>query len=573
MSTKTQFDINKNFIDHFSGSVAIVDKNYVIVAANKAFTDIFGECVNTKANKIKPSEEPVFENVKLEYIFNGKHKHYSYKVSFKLKDKKNHFSVNLAALAETDEVEYAIILVNNISNANHWQKEFNVLFEKVPAYISIIDREHNILRANENFRDTFGDINGKHGYDAYHKKRQDIINCPSEFTFQDGDEYTSTVVGFTKSGEKTNLVVNSVPLASDEKGVSIAMEIAIDITEINQLQDQLHGAHDFYSSIIEDSVDGIIAITNKGKAQIINSEAKRILAWEGSRKPGLAKINEFMPKEFFREADESGKIIKDFETKLISENNEPVDVRFSAFEIRNKKKAMGRVAFFHDLSLVKSLERKQIQSEKTAFNYTFQSVGENLQKVINIQKKSFLEFDEAINTNRVQNIKEAWQQLKNKFSLRNEIAETFLGYAKGFDPEYTLVDPKEIIEEIKYSSYERLKQFNVQAEFDISDKIQKSYIDFEAFKACVYILIMNSILSCSLNDQILGSIKLFADQREGHLIVDIYDNHVSREHENDKIGFLTVNLIMDKLNGKLDISENKTIGTRNSIILPVISSL
>lgn len=219
MNTEAQFNINKNFIDLFPSSVAIVDKNYVIVAANKAFTDIFGDCIDKKANKITPSKDPVFENIKLEYIFNGKHKQYSYKISFNYKDQRTHFSVNLSALASSDEVEYAIILVNNISNANHWQKEFNVLFEKVPAYISILDRDHNILRANENFRDTFGDVNGKHGYDAYHKKRQDIINCPAELTFEDGDEYTSTVVGFTKNGEKTNLVVNSVPLASDEKGV------------------------------------------------------------------------------------------------------------------------------------------------------------------------------------------------------------------------------------------------------------------------------------------------------------------------------------------------------------------
>jgi PAS domain S-box-containing protein len=563
--------VNNKFIDLFPNNLAIIDDQYKVLYANKGFKDSFGNIVGKKINTLKDGSESPFGKDKLNSLIEGDEDRVSYKTSFALSSIRNHYTINASVLLSVDSPKNIIILANNISGTNHWQKEFNLLFEKVPAFISILDRDHHIIRANDKFREYFGDVKGKHGYDGYHKKRQDIINCPAEYTFEDKGEHTSTVVGYTQNGEKIKLVVNSVPMAYDSNGVSLVMEIGLDISEITLLQEQLQHAHEFYSSIIDNAVDAIIAITNKGKTQIINNEARRILAWDSTRKPGVVKIKEFMPDEFFNEPDETGMIIKHAELEVTNENKEKVPVKFSAFELRNKKKPMGKVAFFHDLSRLKSLEREKIEAEKEAINFTFSTIGGKMQKVIDIQRNAFYQFKQSLETENISKINTAWEKLEAKFEIRNMISEKFLHYSKGVKPNLQPVDINEILEEVQAYCKKMIDKLDILCDFQVS-KIDKFTTDPELFKAIVEIPLLNSIRAClDSEENVICKIKLFAEIRENHLIVDIYDNSTMIEKSDEKFGILTTKMLLDKLNGMVDVSDNRKDGSRVSIILPLKS--
>lgn len=565
-----QNKLNNYFIDYMPNLLAIIDSDFKIVHANKYFLDAFGINRNTDLQTLKFFDEYPFSKIKFNDIFSGITDKISYKTEYYHNNSHSHYTINATLLYDETDSKKVLILVNNISGTNHWQKEFNLLFEKVPAFISILDRKHNIIRANERFRDTFGEVNGKHGYDAYHKKRQDIINCPAENTFKDTEEHISTIVGFTKSGEKISLVVTSIPISWDEKGISLVMEIALDITEITHLQEQLHQAHDFYNSIIENSVDGIIAITPRGKTQIINKEAKRILKWSVSRKPGITQIKEFMPKEFYTEPDADGVIALHTETMLNDNFGRKVPVKFSAFELRNKKISLGTVAFFHDLTQLKSLERKQIEAEKEAFKYTFKSIGDNMLKIIDMHKNSFDRFEKALVALEDNSIRDEWHLMRAKTELRHTIIGIFLNYARGYTPEIQVIEPSEIFEEIHTFAKQSIENLDITFDMNISQKITNTSTDLNAYRDAIKIVLINSILSCIESDKLVGKIKVFADERENHIIVDIFDNSNKASSTNDKIGFMTVDLILDALKGILDVSENMEVGSRYSIIIPVV---
>lgn len=572
MAKKTkELQFNPKFIDLLPNIMAIIDDKYQFIYANKGFIDNFGPVLGKFASEIISGVNVPFKTERIESIFSGKEEQLSYKTEYTVHGINIHFTINVSPLVSDDGVKLAVVVANNISGTNHWQKEFNILFEKVPAFISILDREHNIIRANERFRDTFGDVNGKHGYDGFHKKRQDIINCPAENTYHDMQEHVSTVSGFTLSGERIYVVVNSVPLAWDAQGLSLVMEIAIDITEINHLQEQLRHAHDFYNSIIENSVDGIVAITHRGKTQIINKEAKRILSWHHARKPGIKNIQDFLPAEFFNQPNDDGVIALDLETFLRDNSGREIPVKFSAFELMNKKQSMGKVAFFHDLSLLKSIEQKKVEAEKEAFKYTFQSVGVSMEKIIQINRKAFDKFEKTLNTNNIQNIKNSWFKLSSKTEIRNEVIETFIRYAKGFKPELKLVNPIEVINKIKDFGEKEAKLYNIPIEFHFGKDLSESLIDSQAIYDSVKILMANSFIACIENDDDLCKIKVFADQRQGHLIIDVFDTCKKSEKQSEQIGFLTIEMIMEAINGMIDISENNEFGSRYSVIMPIVN--
>lgn len=341
MSKLIEKIVNESFIDMLPFHVALLDKNYNIAWANQKFKEFYGEDPNSNScyKVCKKSAFPCnfckipevvrtgTSMVAYENITDTFGRSYTYAIYF------------MPVAGEDGDIEYILEISTELKDAN-WHKEYNLLFDKVPCYITIIDREFNIIRANDKFRETFGDSRNKTCFEAYKKKKNPCQNCPASESFFDGSTHTSTQIGTSYTGEKTNYMVTTTPIAWDEKGVSLVMEISTDITEINNLQEQLKNAHDFYSSILQNSAEGIIALDSKGKIQIINNSARRILNWRETKKPGINMMNEILPTEFFQDGDESGLIMKPREIEIGNIDGARIPVRFSAIELKDKKRSI-----------------------------------------------------------------------------------------------------------------------------------------------------------------------------------------------------------------------------------------
>ncbi|MBF0429995.1 MAG: PAS domain-containing protein [Fibrobacteria bacterium] len=121
-------------------------------------------------------------------------------------------------------------------NIEDFPGESGILFEKVPCYIAILDRDYKIVRSNEKLRNTFGSCRGRHCYDVYKKRSVVCEKCPTEMTFHDGQEHTSTHVGINKVGDETHYIVTTSPLMGENGNVDYVMEILTDITQIKSLE-------------------------------------------------------------------------------------------------------------------------------------------------------------------------------------------------------------------------------------------------------------------------------------------------------------------------------------------------
>ncbi len=71
------------------------------------------------------------------------------------------------------------------------RKMYKELFDKVPCYISVINKDFIIVRANEAFKNEFGDQVGKHCYVGRKGLDSKCANCQVEKTFEDGRNHVS----------------------------------------------------------------------------------------------------------------------------------------------------------------------------------------------------------------------------------------------------------------------------------------------------------------------------------------------------------------------------------------------
>jgi signal transduction histidine kinase len=116
---------------------------------------------------------------------------------------------------------------------------FELLFNEVPCYISVQDRDLQIVQSNRKFKEDFGDQKKAYCYELYKHRDEPCVFCPVEATFDDGQVHHSEEVVTSKSGERINTLVSTSPIRNPEGEIVMVMEMSTDITQIRDLQHQL----------------------------------------------------------------------------------------------------------------------------------------------------------------------------------------------------------------------------------------------------------------------------------------------------------------------------------------------
>jgi len=562
----------ESILESLTFGYALIDSEMNLLIANKLFSEVFS------TDQSKP--DYFFDKKIIKRIDDVLHTGNESAMYYSSSTNKNFFLNFIPVNNKTIHEQYVICFVNESSDKSHWQKEFNILFEKVPCYISIVDRNLKIIRSNEKYRDTFGENHSVFQTDLSRKKAIENGFSPAAISFRENQEFVATQVGITKSGVKCHLIVNSIPLSNPAGTINLVMEIATDITELNQLQEQLNQAHEFYSELIESSNDGIIALDNKGKVQLFNSGARNILNLSGTRRPTLSKIMEMIPEDFFKEADINGTILQNKEIMIKDSTNFEIPVKINAFEIRNKKNILGRVAFLQDLRLIKALEEDKIIAQESAIVTTFKALDANTQQIFNNEVKALDKFDLLLKKGNKNDIDKGWNILRNKFELTNSIISTFVKLSKGYTPKFGIVNLSTIIEKLATKFSEIAKFDNINFSYKIIGNLTKIHADYEMVEILMKTLISNS-LEASLDNPDNPTVTVNFENTGKYVIIEIFDNgryipeerihklFQEKELEEARFGMLTVSMLVRKSGGSIKASSSLSDGNNFKVLLPL----
>ena len=147
---------------------------------------------------------------------------------------------------QSKEVELVVEISADITEVNRLQEElrqtqqrYQQLFDEVPCYISLQDRQFRLLATNRQFNDDFDVELGAYCYEVYKHRDEPCPNCPVAKTFEDGRSHQSEMVVTPKSGEQHNVLIWTAPIRDAAGEISRVMEMSTDITEIRELQDHL----------------------------------------------------------------------------------------------------------------------------------------------------------------------------------------------------------------------------------------------------------------------------------------------------------------------------------------------
>jgi len=116
---------------------------------------------------------------------------------------------------------------------------YQQLFDEVPCYISVQDRQYRLTAMNRLFKQDFGDQIGDYCYKIYKHRSSPCRECPVAKTFEDGCRHQTEEVVTSRTGQQYNVLTWTAPIKNDRGEITQVMEMATNITQIRRLQDHL----------------------------------------------------------------------------------------------------------------------------------------------------------------------------------------------------------------------------------------------------------------------------------------------------------------------------------------------
>ncbi|MCW3984271.1 MAG: PAS domain S-box protein [Candidatus Bathyarchaeota archaeon] len=169
-----------------------------------------------------------------------------------------------------------VAIIHDISERKMMQQKLqqerdmlNAVTRSINAGFVMVDRDYHIVWANEFIKSLFGLVEGQLSYQALHDYQSRSMSPDSSIkkVFEENASEASHEIQITDAqGKKFWLKITAAPIKNAEGEVIAAAELAVDITDIKQAEEQIR----LLSSVVEQEVDGIAVSDNQGNTLFLN---------------------------------------------------------------------------------------------------------------------------------------------------------------------------------------------------------------------------------------------------------------------------------------------------------------
>ena len=285
-------NLYKHYFEVMPAYLTILDRELRIIEANRRFRKDFGDYEGRYCYEVNKHRPERCDHCPAERTFRDGQRHGIEEQFRNLSGQEVSLIVYTTPIRnEAGEITAVMKMATDITEIKLLQNQlresrerYRQLFEEVPCYISIQERDLRITEANRRFREDFGDFLGRRCYEVYMHRSEECAPCAVKQTFQDGQVHQTEEVVTSKDGEQTDVLVYTAPIRDAEGQIKSVMEMGTNITQIRQLQSQLTDLGLVISSIshgikgLLTGLDGGIYLVNSGLEK--NNRDRLKQGWE-----------------------------------------------------------------------------------------------------------------------------------------------------------------------------------------------------------------------------------------------------------------------------------------------------
>lgn len=567
-------------------NIAIIDRNYNIVDNNHSFAEVFGEGRGRPCYEVyKGRSERCSHCMATQTFADGKVR-VNDEVGVDRKGRTAHYIVHIAPIyGENGDIPYLIEMSTDVTETKRLQREYQILFERVPCFIAVLNRDLRIVRANERFHETFGETTGQHCYEVYKRRTEKCEDCPAEMTFLDGRPHSGAHVGISKDGQPTHYFVNTSPLSRGGPNIAHVIEMALDMTEVRKLEDELARANALRENLIENSIDGVIATDPDGKVMIFNPAAESMLKYRARDLIGRRPPDSILPDKF-KEAFEAGRDICVLpDTIVMDGNGEGIPVRLSGVTLKRDDEPIGNAIFLQDLRKVKQLERDKIDAERlAAVGQTVAGLAHGIKNILTGLEGGMYVVNSGLKKGQQERVDVGWEMLKRNINKISALVKNLLNFSKGRTPHVTMVDPNELVRDIVALYHDAAQQDGIELLAETDDSIAEAPLDSEEIHTCLANLVSNALDACQMSEKMKCSVTIRCREENDSLIYEVADEGSGMDYEIKQkvftnffttkgtggtgLGLLLTRKIVQEHGGKITVESTPGEGSLFRLVFP-----
>jgi PAS domain S-box-containing protein len=237
------------------------------------------------------------------------------------------------------------------------------VLETLPAYVVLLTQDYRIPFANRLFRELFGDPQGKQCFQHLFGRTEPCETCETYKVLQ-----TTKPQRWQWTGPNGHTYdVNDFPF-TDADGSGLILEMGIDITDRKRAEDQVRFANLYNRSLIEASLDPLVAISAEGRITDVNVATEKATGYSRQELVGTDFSDYFTnldkAKTAYEQVFRDG-MTRDYELEIRHKDGNVTPVLYNASVYRDEAgEVTGVFAVVRDISALKSAERALRESEE-----------------------------------------------------------------------------------------------------------------------------------------------------------------------------------------------------------------
>ena len=406
------------------------------------------------------------------------------------------------------------------------------LFERVPCYVSVLDRDLCVVRANAMVRQTWGDAGGQHCFRLYKRQDTPCRECPAMKTFEDGQSYTAKQIGTDKHGLPTCYVVSTSLVPSPDGKGDHVIEMAVDVTIAEQLSAQLMREAQIRHHLTEGAFDALVAVNQDGVVDIFNPAAERLFKVPGREVIGRRRGWEFLPASFAETIRAGGQHLVLPETSVSTADGERIPVRFSGTVLRESGNVIGGAAFLQDLREFKRMEREKLDHERlAAVGETVAQLAHGIKNILTGIQGGMYSLKSGMQNHSPQRLEKGWAMLERNVGRITQLTMGFLSFSKGHSPDVRPTDPAALAEGVHQLYCEAAEKRGVELRLEAQPDLQLANVDAEDVRTALENLVSNAMDACEVAENERPTVTLRVHERDGVLTYEVADTGCGMDYE------------------------------------------
>lgn len=402
-------------------------------------------------------------------------------------------------------------------------------FNEMPCLVSVHDRNLKIIAANALFKERIGEKIGVRSWEIYTGRHQAEENCPARKTFTTGSGQRCQANLSLASGTSVPMMVHTAPIHSATGEMELVIEVAVDIAEIQRLQEELRMSHQRYHQLFDEAPCYITLVDRSFKITAANKRFQEdfeysdgALCYHAYKK--LTKPCFECPVTHTFADGKSHQI----EMEVVSKSGEKYHLLIWTAPIKN---AAGRITQVMEMATNITQVRK-LQDQLSNLGLLIGSVSHGIKGLLTGLDGGMYLVDKGFAKENQAQIKEGWELVQFMVARIRSMVLDILYYAKEQNLKWERVDVFSFAHELVKTITPKLKGENIDLETHFEPALGDFEVDAGIVHSALINILQNAIEACKIDpDTKVHKILFEIAQKESFVEFRVKDNGIGMDED------------------------------------------